>query len=155
MCQGREELPVGAPLARLTRPGEQSVPKAPKAAPEAIPVSVPLAVEVGRAPGTQAAPLASFVQPSSRPRASPAARRRAGELGIDLNTLKGTGFDGSVTLADVELAAAGGAPPKALPLPRPLPHAAEGSIQTRCGWPSRRPCRARSGKSRTTISRAL
>ncbi|RWH72857.1 MAG: biotin/lipoyl-binding protein [Mesorhizobium sp.] len=107
-----EELPVGAPLARLTRPGEQSVPKAPKAAPEAIPVSVPLAVEVGRAPGTQAAPLASFVQPSSRPRASPAARRRAGELGIDLNTLKGTGFDGSVTLADVELAAAGGAPPK-------------------------------------------
>ncbi|MFW6028264.1 MAG: 2-oxo acid dehydrogenase subunit E2, partial [bacterium] len=36
---------------------------------------------------------------------SPAARRRAAELRLDPATLKGTGIDGSVTLADVEAAA--------------------------------------------------
>jgi len=36
---------------------------------------------------------------------TPAARRRASELGIDPTTLPGTGIDGSVTLADVEGAA--------------------------------------------------
>ena len=43
-----------------------------------------------------------------RKKVSPAARRRAEELGIDPETLEGTGIDGSVTLANVELAGAGG-----------------------------------------------
>ncbi|RWM22774.1 dihydrolipoamide acetyltransferase family protein [Mesorhizobium sp.] len=109
-----DELPVGAPLARLVRPGEGSAAsKASTIAPEVIPVSAPIpAVEVERTAGTVAAPSPPLIQPSSRPKASPAARRKAGELGIDLNTLKGTGLDGSVTLADVELAAAKGGPPK-------------------------------------------
>jgi pyruvate dehydrogenase E2 component (dihydrolipoamide acetyltransferase) len=36
---------------------------------------------------------------------TPAARRRAADLGLDTASLNGTGVDGSVTLADVELAA--------------------------------------------------
>ena len=36
---------------------------------------------------------------------TPAARRRAAELGIDASALAGTGIDGAVTLADIELAA--------------------------------------------------
>jgi len=40
-----------------------------------------------------------------RTRISPAARRRAQQLGIDAQTLHGSGADGTVTLADVEQAA--------------------------------------------------
>jgi pyruvate dehydrogenase E2 component (dihydrolipoamide acetyltransferase) len=39
------------------------------------------------------------------PRVSPLARRRARELGIDASTLRGSGADGAVTVADVERAA--------------------------------------------------
>ena len=50
-------------------------------------------------------------------RASPAARKRAGELGVDLQKLVGTGAGGAITLADVEKAAGA------------LPSAAEGMRQ--------------------------
>jgi pyruvate dehydrogenase E2 component (dihydrolipoamide acetyltransferase) len=43
--------------------------------------------------------------PVTRARATPAARRRAGELGVALDTLRGTGPDGAITLEDVEAAA--------------------------------------------------
>ncbi len=50
-----------------------------------------------------AAPAA---EPSSaRPKVSPAARRRAAELGVDLVSLQGTGPDGAITIEDVERAA--------------------------------------------------
>ncbi len=52
-----------------------------------------------------AAPAA---EPSSaRPKVSPAARRRAAELGVDLVSLQGTGPDGAITIEDVERAARG------------------------------------------------
>jgi pyruvate dehydrogenase E2 component (dihydrolipoamide acetyltransferase) len=47
----------------------------------------------------------------ARVSASPVARRRAGELGIDLASVHGTGTGGVLTLADVEAAAATGPPP--------------------------------------------
>lgn len=43
---------------------------------------------------------------SSRALASPAARRRAKELQVDINIINGTGEDGRITLADVEAFAA-------------------------------------------------
>jgi pyruvate dehydrogenase E2 component (dihydrolipoamide acetyltransferase) len=42
----------------------------------------------------------------TRPPISPAARKRAQELGVDINTLRGSGAQGAVTLADVEAAKA-------------------------------------------------
>lgn len=74
------QVPVGEPLARLGGGPAAPTPAAAKAAPEAParPARVPV---------------------------TPAARRRAAELGVDPETLKGTGIDGSVTLADVEVAA--------------------------------------------------
>lgn len=48
---------------------------------------------------------------AGRARASPVARRRAEELGLDLSGIRGTGPDGAVTLGDVEEAAAGRAEP--------------------------------------------
>jgi pyruvate dehydrogenase E2 component (dihydrolipoamide acetyltransferase) len=52
---------------------------------------------------------------SSRTRISPAARKRARELGVDVESLHGTGPGGAVTLEDVEVVAKGG------PSPRPSP----------------------------------
>jgi len=71
-----ETYPVGAVLARLLAPGE--------------------------APGAAAPPAAA----SSRQRASPAARKRAAELGLPIDAVAGTGPEGAVTLQDVETAAA-------------------------------------------------
>jgi len=63
----------------------------------------------------------------SRAKVSSAARRRAVELGIDPDTLHGTGIDGSVTLADVEAA------PRPALIPSPSAEAAP-----RLGTPTKR-----------------
>ena len=72
-----------------------------------VPVGTPLAM-IAEAPGqAQATAPASTTPPpaESRPRMSPAARRRALELGIDARAPSGTGPHGTVTLQDVERAA--------------------------------------------------
>jgi pyruvate dehydrogenase E2 component (dihydrolipoamide acetyltransferase) len=58
----------------------------------------------------------------ARPRVSPLARRRAGELGVDLVSVTGTGAGGAVTVGDVERAASGRTQ---LPAPRPAAASAE------------------------------
>jgi pyruvate dehydrogenase E2 component (dihydrolipoamide acetyltransferase) len=73
-------------------------------------------VETGTVVGELAEPAATASEqglPSPPPgiRASPAARARARELGIDLATVATSGPDGSVTRADVEAAAGAPAPP--------------------------------------------
>jgi pyruvate dehydrogenase E2 component (dihydrolipoamide acetyltransferase) len=65
-------------------------------------------VEAPPPPPTEAAGPAP-ARPSPR-RASPVARRRAEELGVDLAGLRGSGPDGAITLLDVE---------RATPAPRP------------------------------------
>lgn len=88
-----------------------------------VPVGTVLAVirVPGEAPGTPesaAAPAAPTAQPvaparpsvseggSTRVRVSPAARKRAEELHVDVSSVEGRGPDGSITAADVERAAA-------------------------------------------------
>lgn len=92
------KVPVGTPIASLLQAGE-SADSARRQVPPKSPVE-------------QAAPAPSIpseaVAPASRPRVSPAARKRAGELGLDLAALTGSGPHGVVTLEDVE--AAGRAP---------------------------------------------
>jgi pyruvate dehydrogenase E2 component (dihydrolipoamide acetyltransferase) len=127
-----EELPVGALLARIAAPGEQPAKAeakpphlAEKPAPRpaadeapAPPTEKPEPTEPKAEPAT--APTAPRPTPVGRAKVSPVARRRAGELGIDPEALEGTGIDGSVTLADIELAASKGAPARASsPAPAP------------------------------------
>ena len=69
-----------------------------------IHVTAPLPEAVRREPTIQASPRGQ--------RVSPAARRRANELGIDLAGLRGTGVGGAVCLADVEGAATAGPAPR-------------------------------------------
>lgn len=143
-----EELPVGALLARIAAPGEKpALPEKPTEAttepetapPEAEPAlppvekmapleapspdeatSPPTEKPTPREPEPSKAPPSPRPSPAGRVKVSPVARRRAGELGIDPEALEGTGIDGSVTLADVELAASKGAPARASsPAPAP------------------------------------
>jgi pyruvate dehydrogenase E2 component (dihydrolipoamide acetyltransferase) len=97
LAQPGQKLPVGAPMALIRgegeRPGAPAAP-APTAPPPVAPKPPP--------PPTPAAPAAGL-------RASPAARKRAAELGVDLRRVTGTGAGGAITLADVETAAKGAA----------------------------------------------
>ncbi|UCH17284.1 MAG: 2-oxo acid dehydrogenase subunit E2 [Burkholderiales bacterium] len=105
-----EELPVGAVLAHVRSEGERPSKPAARVAPGAPPAAAKPAPPPARppAPAVKPAPVVTPAAPpvaAARARASPAARRRAQELGIDAEALSGTGVDGAVTLADVELAA--------------------------------------------------
>jgi pyruvate dehydrogenase E2 component (dihydrolipoamide acetyltransferase) len=75
---------------------------------EKVPVGTLLATIRGEAEAAVAAappspaPQAPAALPGLRPRVSPAARRRAEELGLDLAPVRGTGPDGAITITDVE-----------------------------------------------------
>ena len=104
-------LPVGTPLATIFSEGPEPVmPPAFAAATPAPPAGArPAAPAV--APPAAAAPRPAAS--TERRHVSPAARRRAEELGIALDSVQGTGPDGRITLEDVERAAAAPAPTKA------------------------------------------
>ena len=96
-----QRLPVGHLLAVLAGPGEdwRALAEAPAAAPSpAAPSSAPFS-----APSS--AP-SSAPTPEDPARISPAARRRAGQLGVDLQVLARRIGSRPVTIADVEEAAA-------------------------------------------------
>jgi len=99
------EVPVGTPLALIHSPGEPAA--TPKAAPKAE-----SARPSARAPGRGA--TAGDARGATRRRVSPAARRRARELGVDLKALEGAA---AVTVTDVERAAGGGPARAASPAP--------------------------------------
>jgi len=100
-----ETVNVGGLLARLRGTGEAPAPAPPPKPEAAAPAARP-------APASPAREPAFAITRTGRARVSPAARRLAAELGIDPEELKGTGVDGSVSLADVELARVSGARPK-------------------------------------------
>ncbi len=93
-----QKVPVGTVLAHIDGP-EAAEPTMLPAAPS--PPTVP-----PRAPAPAALPTtAPREERGARGRISPLARRRATELGLDPAALRGSGFDGAVTRADVERAA--------------------------------------------------
>lgn len=78
---------------------------------EAIPEILAQAEPATAAPGGPATSRPAHVAPpeeSGRSKASPAARKRARELGVSIDDLRGSGARGEVTRADVEDAARGG-----------------------------------------------
>ena len=83
-------LPVGAVMARFRSADDVTTPKpAPAQAPYAA------------APPKPQAPAPAPPLASAGPRASPAARRLAQELGVELRPLTGSGPGGAITRADV------------------------------------------------------
>ncbi|MBI1395975.1 MAG: 2-oxo acid dehydrogenase subunit E2 [Betaproteobacteria bacterium] len=107
VAQPGQKIPVGGVMAYLSAPGEKV---------QAPPVGVHVREESGgrepapRPPsdaGASAVAIsAGAAQRTTRARVSPAARKRASELSVDLAGLTGTGPQGAVTLADVENATA-------------------------------------------------
>ena len=93
ITQAGTTIPVGTVMARLI--GEGEAPPAPAPAP---------------APKAAAAPVPSAAPPPSRHAVSPAARKHARELGVDVEQLTGTGPHGAVTVEDVDKAAKPAAP---------------------------------------------
>jgi pyruvate dehydrogenase E2 component (dihydrolipoyllysine-residue acetyltransferase) len=82
-----ETIPVGTVMAKLSGAGEAAAARAPAPPPAATPAA------------------AKAVPPSLRKPASPAARKRAHELDVDIDKVIGTGPHGAVTLEDVEKSA--------------------------------------------------
>lgn len=124
-------LPVGAVLATVRAEGEVPAPAT------GLPVGAPAAAGAAARPAAMDAPMpappraavttevpSSTAQPAgSRARVTPAAGRRAAELGLAPDAMNGTGADGAVTLADIELAA------RARPTP-PAPAASPAGVAT-------------------------
>ena len=86
-----KKVPVGTVLARIDGTGKEEGPPKKPAAAEPSPSKL----------SPRPAPSVS-VRPSTTVRSSPAARKRADRLGVDLSTVHGTGPDGAITLKDVE-----------------------------------------------------
>ena len=105
-----QEIPVGTPIIALRAPGEAAPARATpankvgKALSEAPTRSRKPAASAPADRPVPSAPTAPAELPT-RQRVSPAARKRAAELGLDTTRLVGTGVQGAVTLDDVERAA--------------------------------------------------
>ena len=92
-----ETIPVGTVMATLLEAGES--PETAKRTPRPA-----VAAKAVPSPAQAVAPRPTVS--GGRRRISPAARKHAEELGVDIETVAGSGPEGSVTLADVEQAAA-------------------------------------------------
>jgi pyruvate dehydrogenase E2 component (dihydrolipoamide acetyltransferase) len=116
VAEGTEGVKVNAPIARLSGDSAGgSAPPAPKAeavpepaTAEAKPAAEPAPQPAAAAPAPAAAPPpAAQAADGQRIFASPLARRIAGQKGLDLATLKGSGPHGRIIKADVENAQPG------------------------------------------------
>ena len=113
LVQPGTEVPVGKPLALLQREGETLAPP-PTRAPAAPAVVTPAAAAAVSTPAAAAGTTTIAAPAEGRgPRASPAARNAARELGVDLKAVTGSGLGGAITLQDVERAAAARPPAQA------------------------------------------
>ena len=142
---GTENVKVNAPIAVLLEEGEdasavkakappspqpsprrgegakeEQAPKATVAIPQAKPAPTPSPQRgEGRGEGTTPAPISKGDGASERVVASPLARRLAGERGIELATLTGSGPHGRIIKSDVETFRPGARPAPARPDVRP------------------------------------
>ncbi|MGZ4528980.1 MAG: dihydrolipoamide acetyltransferase family protein [Mycobacterium sp.] len=125
-----ETVQVGTTLATLAAPGEQAEkpPRPRPAAKAAATAATAPATTAATAPPTApTAPKTPSTAPGRRRWVSPAARRLAQSLGVDIDAVSGTGPQGAVTINDVEHAAA--AKPVAPPVAKPA--AADRATQMR------------------------
>ena len=114
------QLPIGAALCAIGKPGEKVEAPAPKAAPAAAPAApvvaapapAPVAVAAPAPAPKPAAPASAPAAPAGRVKISPLARKLAEEKRIDFTRVKGTGPGGRIVRADI-LAAEKNPPPAA------------------------------------------
>lgn len=112
VAEGTEEVKVNTPIARLSGGDAKPAPAAPS--PEVVVPAAPAPVAVA-----SPAPVQVAVAKGDRVFASPLARRIAGQKGLDLASVKGTGPHGRIIKADVESAVPGAAKPMEQPKQAP------------------------------------
>ena len=98
VAQNGEEVPVLSVIAIITDEADEAIE-------DIAPASTGPPTEETRQIADTAEREPALEAPAQRIKRSPAARRRARELNIDLATVAGTGPGGRIVLADVELAA--------------------------------------------------
>lgn len=99
-----DKVPVGTVIARLLEAGEtpaHAEDEKRKRAAETVAARPAVPAKAAAAPP----PAAPVVEGEARRRVSPAARKHAADLGVELARVTGTGPQGAVTLEDVERAA--------------------------------------------------
>ena len=106
---GTEGVAVGTAIARLAEDGEDAAdvgapPAPPPAAPPAAPAPVAAPVAAAPAPAPAPSPGLAKAPDGARIFASPLARRIAGDSGVDLAALNGSGPHGRILRRDVEAA---------------------------------------------------
>jgi len=127
VAEGTEAVKVNTVIAQLREEGESVASAKPApvvAAPAKASVAAPAPAPVASKPAVSVAPRA---ETGARVFASPLARRLAGEGGLDLQRVTGSGPHGRVVKADVEAALKGGDVAKVAPAPaaaKPAPAAA-------------------------------
>jgi len=94
--------PVTTLIALISDTPDEALPDVAEAAPRIV--AAASAVDAGRAPAA-----APGTPDGERIRSSPAARKRAQELGVDIDALRGTGPGGRINIEDVQAAANAGA----------------------------------------------
>ena len=121
VAEGSEGVKVNTIIAQLRDEGESYTPGAKAAAPAVV--AGPPKVETAKVmqPVPVIAPM-SMAVPSAVGRvfASPLARRVAGQSGIELTLVQGSGPHGRILKADVDLALKGGAKPRPTVKPAPV-----------------------------------
>ena len=98
VAQNGEEVPVLSVIAIITDEADEAIE-------DTAPASTGTPTEETRQIADDPEPEPALEAPAQRIKRSPAARRRARELNIDLANIAGTGPGGRIVLADVELAA--------------------------------------------------
>ncbi len=154
-----ERIPVGTVMAIIREEGAQAQPAVQAAASppplQRVSPKKPVSSLLPTPP-----PIAAPVTESGRLRISPAARKLAGELGVDPAFVHGTGPGGAITLDDIErtkgqrIVARGENISTPLPLashPKPRPPKRLAIARPGCDRPLQPPWRDRSGRSLITI----
>jgi pyruvate dehydrogenase E2 component (dihydrolipoamide acetyltransferase) len=124
VTEGTEAVKVNTVIAQLREEGESVAPAKPApvvAGPVKASVAPPAPAPVASRPSVAVAPRA---ETGTRVFASPLARRLAGEGGLDLQRVTGSGPHGRIVAADVEVALRKGSALKAAPVAAPVPIAA-------------------------------
>jgi pyruvate dehydrogenase E2 component (dihydrolipoamide acetyltransferase) len=136
VAQEGDTLPIGEVIARIGDAGEvkgDGRPSKPKEEEEEKPAKEPEPEPATERKSAPAGPATAERQPGpstdGRVKASPVARRMAGEMGVELSTIQGSGPGGRIIKADVEAASRGAqvAPSPAREAPRQREPVATGS----------------------------
>lgn len=103
--EGSEGVKVGAVIATLASDDEDAAPAPAKAVPAAPAAQAVAAPAAAAAPARAPVAVAAKAADGNRVVASPLAKRLAGQLGLALDSVKGSGPNGRIVKADVEAAA--------------------------------------------------